>query len=51
MSVLALLVPIVIAIIAALIRAAILGAWDARSIAADFFFALAILLLPLVVRA
>jgi hypothetical protein len=51
MSVLAILVPIVVALLAALVRAAILGAWDVRGLVADFAFALCILLLPLVVHA
>lgn len=50
MSVLALLVPLVIAALAALIRAAILGDWAGRSLAAYFFFALCVLLLPSLVR-
>ncbi len=46
MSVLAILIPIVIAILATIVRAAIRNVWDARELAADFFFALALLLLP-----
>lgn len=46
MSVLAVLIPVVIAAIATIVRALITGAWDARSLAADFFFALCLLLLP-----
>lgn len=51
MSVLAILIPIVIAAIATVVRALITGAWDVRSLAADFFFALCILLLPGVIHA
>jgi hypothetical protein len=51
MSVLAILVPIVVAILAALVRAAILGAWEVRGLVADFAFGLALLMLPLVVHA
>jgi hypothetical protein len=50
MSALALLVPFVIAIIATLIHAAISGAWAARSLAAMFFFALMLLMLPGLIR-
>lgn len=51
MSVLAILIPIVVALIATLVRAAIASDWEARSLAAYFFFALCILLLPGVVHA
>lgn len=51
MSVLALVVPLFIALLAALVRAAILGDWAVRSLVAYFVFALCILLLPLVVHA
>jgi hypothetical protein len=50
MSVLAILIPLVIAVIATLVRAAILGDWDSRSLAAHFCFALCLLLLPGVVH-
>ena len=51
MSAIAFLVACVIAIIAALIHAAISGGWSARGLAAMFFFALALLLLPGLVHA
>lgn len=51
MSVLAILIPAVIAAIATIVRALITGAWDMRSLAADYFFALCLLLLPGVVHA
>lgn len=51
MSVLAILIPVVAAAIATIVRALITGAWDMRSLAADFFFALCLLLLPGVVHA
>jgi hypothetical protein len=46
MSVFAILIPVVIAFIAAGLRSLVLGAWAWRSFVADFVFALAILLLP-----
>lgn len=51
MSVITLLVPFAVAIIAMLIRAAILQNWTAQHLAADFFYALAIVLLPVVLHA
>lgn len=50
MSATAILVALIIAVLASLLRAAILGAWDVRRMAADFFFALAIVLLPAVIK-
>lgn len=50
MSVLALVVPLFIAVLAALVRAAVLSDWAVRSLVAHFLFALAILLLPGVIR-
>lgn len=50
MSVLSILVPIVIALLAALVRAAILADWALRSLVAHFAFALCVLLLPAVVH-
>lgn len=46
MSALRILVVVVVAAIAALAKAAILGRWDLRAIVADFVFALLILVLP-----
>ena len=51
MSVIALIVPIFISIAAALVYAAISGAWAFRSVMAMFGFALCILMLPLFVHA
>jgi hypothetical protein len=51
MSVTALLVPLAIAIIAMLVKAAILNRWVAQAMAADFFFALVITVLPVVLHA
>lgn len=51
MSAIAFLIAAVIALVAMLIRAGIRGEWAARMLAADFFFALALLLLPTVVHA
>lgn len=50
MSVLAILVPIVVAALAALVRAAILADWALRSLVAHFAFALCVLLLPGVIH-
>lgn len=50
MSATAILVALIIALLAALLRTAILGAWEVRRMVADFFFALAIILLPGVIR-
>ncbi len=46
MSALAILVPVVIALIAAGLHALVTGGWDWRGFVALFVFALAILLLP-----
>lgn len=51
MSVLTLLVPLFIAAVAMLVHAAISGAWTVRSMAAMFFFALCILVLPIFIHA
>lgn len=51
MSAIAFLIAVAIAVVAMLVRAAISGGWSARSLAADFAFALVILLLPAVVHA
>jgi hypothetical protein len=50
MSVLTLLVPVVIALIAALLRAAIVGDWVLRSLVGHFAFALCVLLLPAIIH-
>ena len=50
MSVLSILVPVVIAAIAAALYAIVAGAWAWRSFAAMWLFGLALLLLPLVIR-
>lgn len=51
MSVTALLVPFVIAVIAMLVKATILNRWNAQAMAADFFYALVITILPVVLHA
>ena len=51
MSVLAIIVPIVGALIAMAVKAAILNRWVAQAMAADFCYALIILVAPLVLRA
>ena len=51
MSVTALLVPLAIALIAMLVWTAITGSWSVRPMVAMFFYALCILLLPVVIHA
>lgn len=46
MSALRILVVVIVAVIAALVRTAVLGQWTVRGLVADFLFALAILALP-----
>lgn len=46
MSVITLLVAVGVALVTMLIRAAILQTWTPQYLAADFFFAFALLLLP-----
>lgn len=46
MSIVALLVPLGVSLIAMVVKVAILGRWVAQAMAADFFYALAITLLP-----
>ncbi len=46
MSVFAILIPVVVALIATALHALITGGWDWRGFVALFVFALAILLLP-----
>lgn len=51
MSAIAFLIACAIALVATLVRAAINGGWDARGLAADFGFALVILVAPLFLHA
>lgn len=51
MSVAALLVPLAISLIAMVVKAAILSRWVAQTMVADFFYALAITLLPVFLHA
>ncbi len=50
MSATALLISLVVALIATFVYAAISGAWTSRALAAMYFYALCILLLPALVR-
>lgn len=51
MSAVALLIAVGVALLATIVRAAILSNWIPQALAADFFFALCILLLPGLIHA